>query len=435
LLLCTSADSLHLRSFTALANASTAQPPSNRCTHTYSSLPFGQQSLGLSTRRGLCTARGTPTDEEEIQEYLELTDAEVARIVDKCGGSRDFVGNGVNHNFVEGRLKPLKEYLGLTIAELKKIVISYSSVLSYIHDNLVNEKLKPLQRYLDLTDGELKKIVVRNPQVLGYNHGSVVNEKLEPLKRYLDLTDAELKKIVIRLPAVLGLNHDNLANEKLEPLTRYLDLTDAELKKIVVRLPVVLGYNHDNLVNEKLEPLKRYLDLTDAELKKIVIRLPVVLGLNHDNLVNEKLEPLKRYLDLADGELKKIVVGLPAVLGYNHDSVVKKLKLQQECLGYTDEEMRAAVIAHTTTLGYGLIEEKWALMMSRFTEEEGDQKLAALRSRGPRGLGVGLARLQDRLGDLEALLGRAPKASEWFSRLVMYKPSKWEHALANHARE
>jgi hypothetical protein len=285
-------------------------------------LLFVQQSLSLSTRRGLCTARGTLTDEEEIQEYLVLTDVEVAKIVDKS--PNNFVGNGVNHNLVEGRLKPLKEYLGLTIAELKKLVRSF---------------------------------------------------------------------------------------------------------------PPVLGYTHNNLVNEKLEPLKRYLDLTDAELKKIMVRLPQVLSLNHDSLVNEKLEPLKQHLGLTDAELKKIVVSYSAVLSKNHESMVKKLKLQQECLGWTDEEMRAAVIAHTTTLGYGLIEEKWALMNSGFAEEEGAQKLAALRRLGPRGLGVGLARLQDRLADLEALLGRAPKASEWFQRLVKYKPSRWEDALANHARE
>jgi hypothetical protein len=74
-------------------------------------------------------------------------------------------------------------------------------------------------------------------------------------------------------------------------------------------------------------------------------------------------------------------------------------------------------------------------MNSGFAQEEGGQKLAALRSRGPRGLGVGLARLQDRLADLEALLGRAPKASEWFYRLVMCTQAKWENALANHSRE
>jgi mTERF domain-containing protein len=387
-----------LRSYAALTNASAAQPLINRCTHTYSPLLFAQQSLCLSTRRGLCTARGALTDEEEIQEYLKLSDAEVARIVDRCGGSTHFVGNGVNHNLVEGRLKPLKEYLGLTIAELKKLVVSYPAVLGYIHDNLVNEKL-------------------------------------EPLKRHLDLTDAELKKIVIGRPPVVGLNHDNLVNEKLEPLKRYLDLTDAELKKIVLSLHSVLAYNHNSVVNEKLEPLKRHLDLTDTELKKIVVGSVAVLSCTHDNLVNEKLEPLKRHLDLTDAELKKIVVSLPPLLGLNHDNVLKKLKLQQECLGYTDAEMRAAVIAQAMLLGHGNIEEKWALMNSGFAQEECGQKLAALRRLGPRGLGVGLARLQHRLGDLEALLGRAPKASEWFQRLVMYTQAMWENALANHARE
>jgi hypothetical protein len=91
--------------------------------------------------------------------------------------------------------------------------------------------------------------------------------------------------------------------------------------------------------------------------------------------------------------------------------VVKELTLQQECLGWTDEEMRAAVITQAMVLGYGNIEEKWALMNSGFAEEEGGQKLAALRR-------LGLARLQDRLADLGALFGRAPKASEWFSLLV-----------------
>jgi hypothetical protein len=309
----------------------------------------------------LCTARGALTDADEIQEYLELTDAEVARIVDKADRSRDFISNGVNHNLVEGRLKPLKEYLGLTIAEVRKIVLASTAVLSC--------------------------------------------------------------------------THDNLANEKLEPLKRYLDLTDAELKKIVVSLPAVLSYNHNSVVNEKLVPLKRHLDLTDAELKKIVLLSSNVLGLNHDNLVNEKLEPLQRYLGLTDAELKKMVLGSASLFSQNHDSLVKKLKLQQECLGWTDEEMRAEVVVDQRAFGVGHIEEKWALMNSGFAEEEGGQMLAALRRLGPRGLGVGFARLQDRLADLEALLGRAPKASEWFTRLVMYTQAKWEDALANHTRE
>jgi hypothetical protein len=50
-------------------------------------------------------------------------------------------------------------------------------------------------------------------------------------------------------------------------------------------------------------------------------------------------------------------------------------------------------------------------MMSDFAEEEGDQKLQALRSLGPRRLGVGLPRLTERLADLKEAFRSAPKAS------------------------
>ena len=69
-------------------------------------------------------------------------------------------------------------------------------------------------------------------------------------------------------------------------------------------------------------------------------------------------------------------------------------------------------------------------MMNQFAEEEGDQKVAAFRRRGPRGLGVslhvyvGLGRLRGRLDDLDGL-GCVPKASEWVSRVVLYTGERW----------
>jgi hypothetical protein len=86
--------------------------------------------------------------------------------------------------------------------------------------------LKPLKECLGLTLAELKKIVFRHPVVLGYNHDSLVNEKLEPLQRRVKVTDAELSKIIVGLSAVLGLNHDSLV-EKLKQLQQCLDLATA----------------------------------------------------------------------------------------------------------------------------------------------------------------------------------------------------------------
>ena len=114
-----------------------------------------------------------------------------------------------------------------------------------------------------------------------------------------------------------------------------------------------------------------------------------------------------------------------SVLSYNHDNVVKeKLEPMQRMLDLTDEEMKQAVVSLPQALSYINLEEKWALMMDRFAEEEGDAKVSALRRLGPRGLGVGLERLKDRLDDLDGL-GCAPKASEWFIRLVKYMNAKW----------
>ena len=193
--------------------------------------------------------------------------------------------------------------------------------------------------------------------------------------------------------------------------------------------PQVLTYNHENLVNEKLEPLQQYFGLADEQLKKVVLSLPSVLSLNHDNLVKEKLEPLQQYFGLADEELKKIVLSAPQVLSLNHDNLVEKNLLpMQRILGLTDVGMKELVVKDTRGFGVGHIEEKWELMIRRFAEEEGDAKVAALRRYGPRGLGVGLGRLRSRLDDLDCL-GCAPKASEWFSRLVMSTDERWATVL------
>ena len=71
-------------------------------------------------------------------------------------------------------------------------------------------------------------------------------------------------------------------------------------------------------------------------------------------------------------------------------------------------------------------------MLRRFAEKEGDAKINQLRRYGPPGLGVGLGRLRGRLDDLDGLgtdISCAPKASEWFSRIVMYTDKRWATIL------
>jgi hypothetical protein len=97
--------------------------------------------------------------------------------------------------------------------------------------------------------------------------------------------------------------------------------------------------------------------------------------------------------------------------------------------------MTDMVFRDAGALDTGYIVEKWALTMSEFAKEEGDQKLQGLRSRGLRGLGVGLPRLRRRLADLKEVLGSAPKASVWFGKAVYDTDAKWASGLPNALEE
>ena len=82
-------------------------------------------------------------------------------------------------------------------------------------------------------------------------------------------------------------------------------------------------------------------------------------------------------------------------------------------------------------LNYGQgVEEKWELMRSGFVWEAGQQQQMSLRV-----LGVGKERLEERLGELEALLGEKPRASEWLRPVVLWSPEKWRAAVLDPTSE
>ena len=90
-----------------------------------------------------------------------------------------------------------------------------------------------------------------------------------------------------------------------------------------------------------------------------------------------------------------------------------KIKPTMRVLGLSLAQLKTEVVAYLPTLCNGHIEKKWAIMISRFAVEGDDGKVAALRRLRPRGLVVGLLRLERRLAELD-MLGTKPKASEWF---------------------
>jgi mTERF domain-containing protein len=251
--------------------------------------PSAQQLLHRefvpSTTRGFSTAVRQQADEEELRAYFpNLTEADWAKI--KGGHTWGSVaGNNIYHNLFKRRLEPLKEYLGLSHAELEKIVLRFPTV--HDNNNLVHEKLEPLQAFLDLAAAELKKTVLLATNVLSCTHDNLVKDKLKPLQALLDLNAAELKKIVLGLPPVLGLSYEDNVKPTLAQLQEHLDLDAAELKKIVLGLPAVLGCSYEDNIKPTLVQLQEHLNLDAVELKKIVLLKPAVLSYVTANVVTK----------------------------------------------------------------------------------------------------------------------------------------------------
>ena len=114
-------------------------------------------------------------------------------------------------------------------------------------------------------------------------------------------------------------------------------------------------------------------------------------------------------------------------------NLVTKLALYKKLLAMTDEGLKQAVLKDPVCLGRGHIEEKWELMRSGFVwEPAGQQQQQQMRLRM---LGVGKERLEERLGELEALLGGKPRASQWLQRLVMLTDEQWREVVPGPASE
>ena len=82
-----------------------------------------------------------------------------------------------------------------------------------------------------------------------------------------------------------------------------------------------------------------------------------------------------------------------------------KAKRTELCrLDYTLDQLKVELLANKGALAYSYIDNKWAIMISWFSnDEEDDGKVETLRRLKHRGLGVWMARLECRLADLDIL--------------------------------
>eukprot|EP00966_Prymnesium_polylepis_P047128 1091422-Prymnesium_polylepis.1 len=98
------------------------------------------------------------------------------------------------------------------------------NMASTLDGGQARRKIDRLQRRLGLSDAELRKLVLRHPSVLGCSFEDNIEPKLAALQRRLGASDAELRKLAMRQPAVLGLSFEENIEPKLAALQRRLGL-------------------------------------------------------------------------------------------------------------------------------------------------------------------------------------------------------------------
>ena len=143
-----------------------------------------------------------------------------------CGDTVDFLVSRFGSTEevakeVEGRLLPdiatemthsraaalcdaLQARLGLSEAQLQKVVVALPAVLSLSFESNLEPSLAKLQARLGLSEAQLQKVVVALPSVLGYSFESNLSPTLDFLQRELALSLEALRERVVRMPALLG---------------------------------------------------------------------------------------------------------------------------------------------------------------------------------------------------------------------------------------
>jgi len=176
------------------------------------------------------------------------------------------------------------------------------------------ERLGWLQSELGLSDAELKKVVMRFPALLGYSVEDNMAPKLDWLQARLDLDDAGLRKMVLRLPALLSCSVENNLTPKLDWLQTRLDLDDAGLRKMVLLLPALLSYSIEDNMEPKLQWLQTRLDLDGEQLRKMVLTFPALLNYSVEGNMEPKLGFFQEELGLSVSEVRASIVSAPARL-------------------------------------------------------------------------------------------------------------------------
>ncbi|CAB9502509.1 expressed unknown protein [Seminavis robusta] len=176
-----------------------------------------------------------------IQEYLQLKDSTLRKIVLKCPSIR-----GCNVNTLEGKLKYYyQETFGWTIKDLAKVMRAF-----HIMTLSIEEKIEPKRQWLsttfNVTNEDISKLIMKNPAIFDASLNDTA-DRLEFLQDQLELNSTETKwKFLWQAPNVLAFTRDTL-NDKLTWFqSSSLGLTKSQTAKVIRKQPTLLSTSIEN---------------------------------------------------------------------------------------------------------------------------------------------------------------------------------------------
>ena len=277
-----------------------------------------------------------------------------------------------------------------------------------------------LRSLLGLSEAEVRKLVLTSPPVLGYSIEENVRPTVAALRSLLGLSEAEVRKLVLRLPPVLGYSIE----ENVRPTVAALRVAaraergggaqagaeaavGAGLQRrgecaaegggaaVAARAergggaqagavpPSVLGYSVEENVRPTVAALRSLLGLSEAEVRKLVLSVaagaglqrrgecaaggggaavaaraergggaqagadaPSVLGYSIEENVRPKVAALRRLLGLSEAEVRKLVLRQPSVLRPASRRMPRPTAAAlRQLFDLDEEEVRAAVLS------------------------------------------------------------------------------------------
>jgi mTERF domain-containing protein len=182
-----------------------------------------------------------------------------------------------------------------------------------------------VQGHLGLSDAELRKMVRSLPSIIGYSFEGNIKPTLDAVQGHLGLSDDELRKMVRSLPSIIGYSFEGNIKPTLDAVQGRLGLSDDELRKMVWSLPAIIGYSN---IMPKFDWLQQALGLDSAQLVELLQKQGTLLGMSLDTSLVPNLAVWRAcFSELPDAELSAKVVRGPRQLAQSHGRLQERAAL------------------------------------------------------------------------------------------------------------